>query len=89
VNSEIHSEAVIERVWRCIWRPRSSELRDALGGRDRSSLEMHWEAVIERVWRCTCSRQSSSEIGGVLGGGRSGGGRWEARPVLRLYSSVS
>jgi len=47
VNSEIHSEAVIERVWRCIWRPRSSELRDALGGRDRASLEMHWEAVIE------------------------------------------
>jgi len=27
---------------------------DALGGRDRSSLEMHSEAVTERVWRCTC-----------------------------------
>jgi len=49
VNSEIHSEAVIERAWRCTWRPRSSELRAALGGRDRASLEMHWEAVIERV----------------------------------------
>jgi len=47
VNSEIHSEAVIERVWRCTWRPRSSELRDALGGRDRSSLEMCWEAEVE------------------------------------------
>jgi hypothetical protein len=21
VNSEIHSEAVMERVWRCTWRP--------------------------------------------------------------------
>ena len=46
MNSEMHLEAVIERiwrctfeavikrVWRCTWRPRSSELRDALGGRD-------------------------------------------------------
>jgi len=49
VNSEmhleaeikLHLEAVIERVWRCIWRPRSS------------NSEMHLEAVIERVWRCT------------------------------------
>jgi hypothetical protein len=65
VNSEIHFEAMIERVWRCNWRPRLSQLRDALGGRDRVSLEMHWEAVInaslemhfeavmERDWRCT------------------------------------
>jgi len=48
VNSEIHSEAVIERVWRCTWRPRLRELRDALGGHDRASLEMHFEAIIER-----------------------------------------
>jgi len=41
VNSEMHFEAVIERVWRCTSRPRSSELRDALGGRDQSSVEMH------------------------------------------------
>jgi len=47
VNSEIHWEAVIERVWRCTWRPRSSELRAALGGRDRGSLEMHLEAEIK------------------------------------------
>jgi len=53
VNSEIHWEAMIERVWRSTWRPRSSELRAALGGRDRVSLEMHLEAVIERVWRST------------------------------------
>jgi hypothetical protein len=41
---EIHSEAVIERVWR----PHSCEFGDALGGNDRPNLE----AVIERVWRC-------------------------------------
>jgi len=28
MNSEIHSEAVIERVWRCTWRPQSSMLGD-------------------------------------------------------------
>jgi len=26
-------------------------LRDALGGRDRASLEMHLEAMIVRTWR--------------------------------------
>jgi hypothetical protein len=46
-NSEMHLEAVIERVWRYTWRPRSSELRAALGGRDRASLEIHLEAEIE------------------------------------------
>jgi len=51
VNSEMHLEAVIERVWRCTWRLRSSELRDVLGGRDRASLEMHLEAVIVRTCR--------------------------------------
>jgi len=50
VNSEMHLEAVIERVWRCTWRLRSSELRDALGGRDQTSLEIHLEGVIERDW---------------------------------------
>ena len=39
----IHLEAVIERVWRCTWRPPWSEFGDALGGRDREN----WEAVIE------------------------------------------
>jgi len=43
----MHVEAVIERVWRCNWRPRSSELRDALGGRDRVSLEMQLKMEIE------------------------------------------
>ena len=43
----IYLEAVIELVWRCTWRPRLGELRDALGSRDRVSLEMHLEAEIE------------------------------------------
>jgi len=47
VSLEMHFEAVIERVWRCNWRLRLSELRDAQGGRDRPTAEMHWEAVIE------------------------------------------
>jgi len=47
VNSEMHLEAVIERIWKCTGRPGWSELRDALGGRDRASLEMHWQAEIE------------------------------------------
>ena len=45
MNSEMHFEAVIERVWRCNWRPRSSELRAALGGYDRARLEEYLEAV--------------------------------------------
>jgi len=40
LNSEMDLEAMIERVLRCIWRPRSC------------NSEMHLEAVIERVWRC-------------------------------------
>ena len=66
MNSEMHSETMIKRVSRCTWRPRLSELRDALGGRDEASLEMHFEGcdraslvmhfetvidLIERVWR--------------------------------------
>ena len=47
MNSEMHFEAVIERVWRCYWRPKSSELRAARGGQDRASLQMHLEAEIE------------------------------------------
>jgi len=49
VNSEMHWEAVIERVWRCTWRPWSCKP----AGCDRVSLEIHMEAVIERVWRYT------------------------------------
>ena len=71
---KMYLEAVIERVWRGTWRPRSCEL----GGGDCASLDIHLEAVIEQVWRCTW-RPWSSEIGGVLGGGQSGGGSWGGR----------
>jgi len=49
---QVYMEAVIEQVWRCSWRPGSSELRDALRGRDRASIDMNWEATTERGWRC-------------------------------------
>jgi len=47
VNSEMHSETMIERVWSYNWRPRLSELTDALGGCDRASLEMQLVTEIE------------------------------------------
>jgi len=80
----IFLEAMIELVWRCTSRPVWFELRDALGGCDRASLDINLEAEIDmnsercseavtvRVWRCTC-RLRSSEIGGVLGATRFGG----------------
>jgi len=48
---EMHLEALTERVWRCTWRPRSSELRDALGGHDRANLEAGFEQVWRYTWR--------------------------------------
>ena len=99
---------IIEWAWRCTWRLRSTELKDACGGHDWQSLgytptpwgsnmldangspdrvirETNLEAVLKPVhsalWgrdrevrRCTW-RQWSSEIGGVLRGGQSGGDR--------------
>jgi hypothetical protein len=53
VNSDIHLEAVIERVWKCNWRPTLSKFRDSLGGHGGASFEMHLAAMTERVWRCT------------------------------------
>jgi hypothetical protein len=44
---EMQLEAVIERLWRCAWRPSWSEFEDGLGGRDGASLEMQLEAMIE------------------------------------------
>jgi hypothetical protein len=41
----MHLEAGIERVWRCNWRPRLSELRDALGGHYEAGLEEYLEPV--------------------------------------------
>jgi hypothetical protein len=47
VNSEIQLEAMMERLWRCNWRPKLGELRDILAGRDVVSFVMHLEAEIE------------------------------------------
>jgi len=55
----MHMEAVIERVWRCTWRPWSCER----GGRNRTSWTIQLEPVIERIWRCTW-RPWRSECGG-------------------------
>jgi hypothetical protein len=63
----IYLNAMIERVWRCTCRPRTSGLSDALGGADRLSLEKHLETVIERVWRCNWSLRLS-ELSDPLGG---------------------
>jgi len=52
---------------RCTWRRRSSELRDALGGRDWVSWDMHLETEIEWTQRCTW-RPGWSEFGDALGG---------------------
>jgi len=60
---DMHFEAEIEWTQRGTWRPGSSELRDALGGRDCANLE----AVIERAWRYTWWL-SLSEFGDALGG---------------------
>jgi len=59
----MHLEAEIQWTQRCTWRPGSSELRDALVGRDDANLE----AVIERVWRYTW-RLRLSEFRDALGG---------------------
>jgi len=59
----MHLEAMIERLWRYTSRPRSSEFGDALGGRDRASLEMYLQAVIERVWMSTGSQSMDGALG--------------------------
>ena len=45
MNSEMHLEALIERVWICTWRLRLSVFGDALGDNERVNLQ----AVTERV----------------------------------------
>jgi hypothetical protein len=54
MNREIQMAAVIKWVWRWTWRLRSSELRDALGGRNGASLDTlvghdqsRWEEYLE------------------------------------------
>jgi len=93
MNSDMHVEAVIERVCRCIWRLGTCDseihLDAMIGGvwrciwRPQScDSEMHLNALIERVCRSTWGPWSS-KIGDVLGGGR-----YEERRLLRLYPSV-
>jgi len=71
---DMHFETGMEWTQRCTGRSSSSEFGHALGGRDRVNSEMHSEADTARVWTWTC-RLWSSEIGGVVGGGRFGGRR--------------
>jgi hypothetical protein len=59
VHPEMHLEAKINRVWICIWRLRSSELRDALGSCNRVSVQMHL-AMIDR--QCRSTRRQSMEV---------------------------
>jgi hypothetical protein len=47
----MHLEAVMEQVWRCIWRSCNFEMH--LKAKIKLNSAMHLEAVIERVWRCT------------------------------------
>jgi len=54
--TQMHLEAVIERVWRCTWRLRSSQLRDAHGSHNWVCWEIHLEAIFEQDWRSTWRR---------------------------------
>jgi hypothetical protein len=45
LNREIHLDALIERVWRFIWRLRSSNSEMHLDSEIKSNSEMHLEAV--------------------------------------------
>ena len=63
----IYLEPVIELSWWCTWSPRLSELRDAVWGRDRASLEMQLEIELEWTQRCT-GWPWSTEFGDALGG---------------------
>jgi hypothetical protein len=47
LNSEMYLEGVIERVWRSIWRPRSSNLEMHLVPEIKLNSEMHLEAEIK------------------------------------------
>jgi len=47
LNSEMHLEAMIERVWRCTWRPRSSCTQRCTWRPRSCNSEMHLEAGIK------------------------------------------
>jgi hypothetical protein len=59
----MHLEAEIERVWRCVWRPRSSNSEIYLEAEIKLNSEMHLEVGIERVWRsCNSAMHLEAEI---------------------------
>jgi hypothetical protein len=63
LNSEMQLEAVIKRVWRCIWRPRSSNSEIHLEAEIELNSEMHLEVGIEGVQRsCNSEMHLESEI---------------------------
>jgi hypothetical protein len=43
----MHLEAVFKPVGTYAWRMKSSQVGDALAGRDRASVEKHIEAIIK------------------------------------------
>jgi len=75
VNSEMHLEAVIERVGRYTWRPWSNKIGGVLGGGWSGS---DWSEGVQSGG----SQSGGSESGGSeSGGGRSGGmcdGSWDS-----------
>ena len=89
VHSEMCLEAVIELDYNYTGRMWSIEFGDAIGDRDWVNSEINCNAVIEWVWTCTCSRLWLSDVGGVVGRGRCGGGQLEAFQVVRLLTLVS
>jgi hypothetical protein len=49
----MHLDTVLEWVWRCIWKPKSSNSEMHLEAEIKLNSEMHLEPVIEQVWKCT------------------------------------
>jgi hypothetical protein len=48
----MHLDAKIVRVWRCMWRSRSSNSAMRLDAEVKWNSEMHLGALPEPVWRC-------------------------------------
>jgi len=67
LKTEMHLEAVINRVWKSTYWPISRELRDALRGQYCIYLEIHFVAMKEETERCTW-RPRSSKLRDALGG---------------------
>jgi hypothetical protein len=59
----MHLEAMMERVWRCIWRPKSSNSEIHLEANIKLNPKMHLEVMIELVWRsCNSEMHLDAEI---------------------------